>query len=109
VSGEVVAPEAALVAEADALRRMYLDTAIRTGAKPRVVAQWVSDWKINQGFKVPQVQTADQVAEPALPPPAPLACEFCGGDKDPYNIKHVPLHRHCMDYLRRILAEAQKG
>lgn len=94
----------------DDMRRYYLDAAVRTGAKHRTVAQWVTDWKISlQPAQPAQTQSQSTVETPAAPAYV-FECAFCGGSKDPHNITPVNIHRHCWDAMMKAMdavAQAQ--
>lgn len=84
-------------------RRYFLHQAIVADAGARAVAGWIRDWKATTGM---------------MPPPAPVAesptvtheqvdgrprCEFCGGDRDPYNLVNIYIHRWELEELRKVL------
>lgn len=92
----------------EAMRRNFLDQAIRSGTSARVVTEWVKNWKVNTGG------VAIPVTQPAASPdgtPAPafaLSCELCGGSKDPYNLVMIYIHKWELDHIKRMLAEAAR-
>lgn len=87
----------------ETMRRYYLDQACRSGCASRVVAQWVVDWKL-QGMPAPAASLPAELAEEEpRAGVAPLACEFCGGSKDPYNLISIMVHRWELDQIRAAL------
>lgn len=94
---KITAPEMALY---------YLDCAIRSGSSSRVVADWVTQWR-GQSIAAPPAAPAEPaaVAPDAVAPFRP-ACFCCGGDKDPYNLENVYIHKWELAEIRRILKQA---
>lgn len=85
------------------MRRYFLDQAIRSGTAARVVAQWIRDWQAQQ-----QPQQAAPVAPDVVTPPPPVdpfkpACALCGGDKDPYNLVNIYVHRWELAEIKKVL------
>ncbi len=89
-------------------RRVHLDNAIRSGTSARVVAQWNSQWRASLS---PVPANPEQ---PAAESPAPaaqpyrFACELCGGDKDPYNLVTIQVHKWELEECRKIMQEMAK-
>lgn len=85
------------------MRRYYLDQAIRSGTSARVVRQWIADYL---GSQQPQVAAS---GDPETPTPAPpvepyqMACELCGGAKDPYNLVNIYVHRWELEEIKKVL------
>jgi ParB/RepB/Spo0J family partition protein len=74
-------------------RRYYLDAAIRSGCASRVVTQWIADWRLSAATvdATPAAETP-----PAEAPPLEVHmdhCEMCGGDKDPWNLQTIRVHK----------------
>lgn len=88
----------------ETMRRYYLDAAIRSGCASRVITDWLNQWRMNR-TTVNQVQD-QQTEQPAPQPIEPyrMHCEFCGGDKDPYNLVNINVHRWELDEIKRVLA-----
>lgn len=84
------------------VRRAHLDQAIRSGTSARVVATWNGQWRASLApASTPQPQSGETTA------PAPVqgfhfACEFCGGDKDPYNLATIQVHKWELEKLKKI-------
>lgn len=113
------------------MRAYYLDICRRGDHPQRVVHQWVQDWLLQQRPPLPGVSTAilggraagaqDGSAADAdgsasvppgfvPPPPAPaIACQLCGGSKDPYNLVTVMMHKWEWDELQRQVEKAARG
>jgi ParB/RepB/Spo0J family partition protein len=86
--------------EDESMRRYYLKQAISSETGARVVAQWVKDWRL-QNNPTAIVPVAD-VAAADLPAVQPfmMRCEFCGGDKDPYNLVSIFIHRYELEQIK---------
>lgn len=87
----------------EAMRRYFLDQAIRSGTSARVVRQWIDDFR---GTQQPTRVAASNADAPQPAPDQPayrLACEFCGGDKDPYNLVHIAVHRWELAEIKKVL------
>lgn len=92
--------------EDETMRRYYLDAAIRGDSPARVVRRWIDDWRANQGPPM----------EPQAPPPEPVGgpepvaykhcCQMCGGDRDPWNLVNVTLHKWEWEQLQKAVKEA---
>lgn len=91
------------------MRVYYCYQAVAAGCSSRVVVDWVKQWRL--------ASSAPQTPAPALPPvdgaPAPdpyvMACEFCGGSKDPYNLVSIWVHRWELRDIKTALERAAKG
>jgi ParB/RepB/Spo0J family partition protein len=99
----------------EGMRRYYLDICRRGDHPQRVVHQWVQDWILQSCPPLPGIvnptggraddhsegnAAADSSGVPSVPagfvppPPAPaIACQLCGGDRDPYNLVSVLIHK----------------
>lgn len=77
----------------ETMRRYFLDSAIRSGCASRIVTQWIVDWQNAHATTDP----TPAVPVDAGPEPAAEvhwdACAMCGGDKDPYNLISVRVHK----------------
>lgn len=115
----------------EGMRRYYLDAARRTSPPARVVGQWVTDWKSQQAALAP-LGTSGAPAEgsltagegqplagdgagaavpgsaPAVPAPF-FGCALCGGDRDPYNLVNVTVHRWEWEMILKQVEKAAKG
>jgi ParB family transcriptional regulator, chromosome partitioning protein len=92
--------------ENEEMRRYFLDAAVRGGQASRTVRNWIDEWRARQ---VPQQAAPAPVEAPApeaQPNPYKMVCASCGGDKDPYAMTHIVIHRRCWDEIRRALREA---
>lgn len=90
----------------EAHRRYLLKQAVDAGASARVVQSWVQQWKMSL---VPAPQPGESPASPppaAAPPVDPLACFFCGGNRDPFNLRMIYVHSWELEALQRQLARA---
>ena len=77
----------------EAMRVYYLQLAIDGGHNQRTVTAWVTEWKQRGSPSVPVVETPTTPEEVAAPGATVYACAFCGGDKDPYNLISVFIHK----------------
>lgn len=115
----------------DGMRHYYLDAAKRSDPPARVVAQWVADWQAqtrgrpmftppagaeNGESPAPSIGAAgvgdgDGAALQSVDAaPAPyFGCELCGGDRDPYNLVNVRLHKWEWEQIQSQIAKAAKG
>jgi ParB family chromosome partitioning protein len=75
------------------MRRYFLDAAMRSESGARVVAGWVAEHKARPPADAVQSSDPKPLA-PSEPAPAPFfGCELCGGDRDPYNLVNVQVHK----------------
>lgn len=88
----------------DSMRNYFLQQAIMSTPPARVVAQWVSSHVLStlpageqNGAPLPPVQH-DQIA------PQQNCCATCGGNKDPYNLIFVQIHKHCWEQIEKAIA-----
>lgn len=92
----------------ETIRRYHLEQAIRSGTSSRVVEQWYNDWK---SYHVPTPEGGyAQLPTPAAveQDPSPgIECFLCGGNKDPYNLISVLIHKWELNEIRRILAASE--
>ena len=115
----------------DGMRLFYLDVARKSDPPARLVHQWVEDWKLNSRPPLP-IEGGElvdgrapgpgnggaPVAEPDGNPGAPGAagvappffgCDLCGGDRDPYNLVHVKMHKWEWDQILESVKKAGRG
>lgn len=84
-------------------RRYLLDIAIRSGSGAGVIASYVDQWRAQPA---PDAQPATQPTEVAAQPqpePFRLCCALCGGDRDPYNLVNVNIHRWELEEILKIM------
>jgi len=90
-------------------RRYLLKQAIDAGASARVVQSWVQQWRLSL---VPAPQPGESPESPlpaAAPPVDPLTCFFCGGNRDPYNLRVIYVHTWELEAMQRQMARAAQG
>ena len=85
-----------------AVRRTHLDQAIRSGTSARVVAQWTAQWRASLAPVVESHSPSAQTPAPESTPPFRFACEFCGGDRDPYNLVTVQVHKWELEKMKKL-------
>lgn len=92
----------------DAMRHYFLEQAVRSGTNARVVEQWIHDWQASQvpGGNTQPVPLPPSQAE--APAPDKICCFLCGGDKDPYNLITVLIHKFELAEIRRLLDVREK-
>jgi len=115
----------------DGMRAYYLDCARRGDPPARIVHNWVRDWDAQrQKPLTPQQGAADTAAvsgdaavgrgssgEAAGPgasessPQAPpfFGCQLCGGDRDPYNLLTIRIHKWEWDRIIESVERAARG
>lgn len=92
----------------ESIRRYHLDQAIRSGTNSHVVQQWWEEWK---SYHLPDARRVN--ADTPLPAsvhaePSPgIECFLCGGNKDPYNLVTVLVHKWELSEIRRMLAASE--
>jgi ParB/RepB/Spo0J family partition protein len=113
------------------MRHYYLDCARRSDPPARLVAQWVSDWQLQNMARagagsappagvradgqLPVTVSGDAAAAGADGGGAPgvnvprIECALCGGAKDPYNLINVMIHKWHWDEIIRAVERAQRG
>lgn len=116
---------------AEDMRSYYLDVARRGDPPARVVHQWVEQWKMGNGAisdavragkeaaaanaeaagaggngTAAEVQTAG--AFPGGDKPF-FGCALCGGDRDPYNLVTVQIHKWEWEQILAQVAKAARG
>lgn len=91
------------------MRRNFLDQAIRSGTGARVVAEWVSQWRVNTGGAPTPIPQPAPAGGETPPPQQVVACQLCGGHLDPYNLISVFVHKWEWENLQRLVREAAKA
>lgn len=87
----------------ESMRRYFLHQAVIGEVGARTVAGWLRDWRANT-----QPAPANQPA-PETPAPAHEhidgrpRCEICGGDRDPWNLLSVYIHKWELAEIQRVL------
>jgi ParB/RepB/Spo0J family partition protein len=87
----------------ESMRRYFLHQAIIGEVGSRTVAGWLRDWRANTS------PTPDAGPTVSTPVPVPDAidgrprCEFCGGDRDPYNLVSIYVHKWELAEIQRVL------
>lgn len=74
-------------------RRYFLHQAIAAQCGARVVGKWVADDKAQPDSPAMPATEPAAPAEYTAAPVAKYDCELCGGDKDPFNLIHVRMHK----------------
>lgn len=90
----------------EAMRRSYLDQAIRSGTSARVVEQWVAE---ANRWQAPTAAVASAAALPGEPPAVPpyhRCCALCGGDKDQFNLAEITVHKWEWEMLHQLVQTA---
>lgn len=85
----------------DAMRPYFLDLAIRGGTPSRIVRRWIDDHILQsapQQASAPVVTAAPEVQPVVVHVPE---CALCGGNKDPYNLVNVTIHKWELDLILR--------
>jgi ParB/RepB/Spo0J family partition protein len=89
--------------EDEAQRRYFLHQAIMAGTGARVVRGWIDGWRATLA-PPPAVPAAPDEPSPAPPvEPFKVACELCGGDRDPYNLVNIYVHRWELEEIKKVL------
>jgi ParB family chromosome partitioning protein len=83
------------------MRRYFLDAAIRSESGARVVAGWVAEHRNRPPADAVQPSEHLPSAPPESAPAATFECELCGGDRDPYNLVHIRLHKWEWERIRK--------
>lgn len=91
--------------------KMHLLTAIDSGAKATAVARWRTDLERNLAmYPQPEAGGESLPAGQQIEQPK-MCCAVCGGNKDPYNLEFMYVHRGgpCADMLDRFLTRMAGG
>lgn len=80
-------------------RRYFLHQALASGVGSRVVSRWIAEWRATLGPSPAATPTAEMAPAPATTPAPFFGCELCGGDRDPYNLVSVRLHKHEWEHI----------
>jgi ParB family chromosome partitioning protein len=91
------------------MRANYLDQAIRSGTSARVVAEWVRNWRVNTGGIPVPVQEPAPSGDATAIPAYQIACELCGGHKDPYNMVSIYVHKWELEHIKRLIEQAARS
>lgn len=117
--------------KADDMRAYYLDIARRGDPPARVVHQWVEAWLLQSGSVSAAVEAGKAAAAansenggaggngnaaaiqtagafPGGDKPF-FGCALCGGDRDPYNLVTVQIHKWEWDQILAQVAKAARG
>lgn len=78
----------------DKYRDYYLKHAIQSGAPARTVDNWINSIPLETGETPAAPAAAASVAVPAAAGNGAIACGFCGGGLDPWNLLNVWIHPH---------------
>lgn len=91
--------------KSESMRRYYLDAAIRAGTSAKVVEQWLRDYEAQTLTNVAEaVERSTTVASVAVEDsPDKVKCMFCGGDRDPYNLVAVMIHKWELAHILKAL------
>lgn len=90
----------------DNMRNYFLHQAIMATPPARVVTQWVSS-HLQESAPASAAPASDQPpVQHDTPQGQTNECGMCGGNKDPYNLIFVHIHRHCWDNLMKAVQEA---
>lgn len=89
----------------ETMRRYYLDAAIRSGCASRVVTDWLNNWRASKAVVHETPPSADVGTEAPVVDPYRMHCEFCGGDKDPYNLVTIQVHRWELEEIKKVIRD----
>jgi len=90
----------------EAHRRYLLQLAIDTSYSARVIEGMVREWRRNQVPQSPAPPPPIEAVEHPAPQPYRMACEFCGGDLDPWELVQIWVHRRELDDIKAALRNA---
>lgn len=85
------------------MRRYYLDAAVRGGHSARTVRGWIQEWAAQQVLQQPAVKLPAPSTAPVEVAEVKNRCASCGGDKDPYALFWLQIHRRCWDEIQRAI------
>lgn len=102
----------------ESMRRYYLDAAMRSGTSAKVVEQWLRDFEAQAMSGIAEAVdgpiTVSAVANPDTPDK--IKCFCCGGDRDPWNLVAVMIHKwelahilKALDVRREMIEEGDAG
>jgi len=74
-------------------RRYLLTVAETCGYPARVIADMVRQWRVSHAPQGPPTPPVEPAAEVNAPSPHRVCCILCGGDRDPYNLININIHR----------------
>jgi ParB family chromosome partitioning protein len=84
-------------------RRYLLDVCIRSECGARVAQGYVAQWRSQPAANSPN--SSDPQPVPAVEPARDesIACAFCGGFRDPYNLVPIMVHKWELEEIRRLM------
>ena len=91
------------------LRRSYLDSALRGGVNARTVADWVMRWKADQACPIRPAQPVESAAPMESAAAPQMECALCGGQRDPWNLVMVWVHRWELEMVIKTIREQAEG
>lgn len=86
--------------EKEETRRYYLAICERNCPSSDVAHGWMKQANLNDMAQGAPAVVADAPLPPAQVEKPFFGCDLCGGDRDPYNLVHVKLHRHEWETIR---------
>lgn len=87
-------------------RRYYLDAAVRGGVNARTVMGWRQQYQAAQSTPSPTASADPPAAEQQQPSPHEVSCFLCGGNRDPYNLESVYIHKWEKEHILKLVREA---
>lgn len=93
----------------DKWRAYYTEQAVTHGLSAREVANARKHIALNSDLLEQPAPATPAPDSPVSPPPPPMACFVCGGHMDTWNIVTVFIHKHELEQIQRLLAEAAAG
>jgi ParB family chromosome partitioning protein len=90
----------------EAQRRYYLDCAIRGGVNARTVMGWRQQYTASLSTPSPTASADPPAAEEQQPSPPDLGCFLCGGNRDPWNLESVYIHKYEKEHILKMLKDA---
>lgn len=87
-------------------RRYYLDAAIRGGVNARTVMGWRQQYTAAQVSPHPPASTDTPAAEQPQQTSPDVSCFLCGGDRDPWNLESVYIHKWEKEHILKLVKEA---
>lgn len=90
-------------------RRYLLELAVSNGMPARLIADMVKQHKINSLPAPAPVPDSGTEGDASAVPSYVMACEFCGGSKDPQNLRSIYIHEWELQNIRRLLRRESEG
>ena len=87
----------------ESMRRYFLHQAVIGEVGARTVTGWIRDWRANAAPASPAEETASTPAPVQPIDPYRPHCEFCGGDRDPWNLVSINVHKWELAEIQRVL------